>query len=171
MARELGGRPGWEPANACGPASKLLRGWHTWPPLAIVLALARVVRRCCWCHHPPSRPSVCGDSVHCPSHDAPAASGSGQRRDPGEVAEWSKANDSKSFEGQPSVGSNPTLSVFEITPGSPKIPKLFQHRRSAFSGRPNRSGQSPKPPGINSWWRRLRACRKPRLGDGPGAMR
>ena len=29
----------------------------------------------------------------------------------GEVAEWSKANDSKSFEGQPSVGSNPTLSV------------------------------------------------------------
>jgi hypothetical protein len=31
---------------------------------------------------------------------------------PGEVAEWSKANDSKSFEGQPSVGSNPTLSVF-----------------------------------------------------------
>ena len=30
---------------------------------------------------------------------------------PGEVAEWSKANDSKSFEGQPSVGSNPTLSV------------------------------------------------------------
>jgi hypothetical protein len=27
------------------------------------------------------------------------------------VAEWSKANDSKSFEGQPSVGSNPTLSV------------------------------------------------------------
>ena len=30
----------------------------------------------------------------------------------GEVAEWSKANDSKSFEGQPSVGSNPTLSVF-----------------------------------------------------------
>jgi hypothetical protein len=32
-------------------------------------------------------------------------------RGPGEVAEWSKANDSKSFEGQPSVGSNPTLSV------------------------------------------------------------
>ena len=32
---------------------------------------------------------------------------------PGEVAEWSKANDSKSFEGQPSVGSNPTLSVFK----------------------------------------------------------
>ena len=31
--------------------------------------------------------------------------------DPGEVAEWSKANDSKSFEGKPSVGSNPTLSV------------------------------------------------------------
>ena len=30
----------------------------------------------------------------------------------GEVAEWSKANDSKSFEGQPSVGSNPTLSAF-----------------------------------------------------------
>ena len=30
---------------------------------------------------------------------------------PGEVAEWSKANDSKSFEGKPSVGSNPTLSV------------------------------------------------------------
>ena len=29
----------------------------------------------------------------------------------GEVAEWSKANDSKSFEGKPSVGSNPTLSV------------------------------------------------------------
>jgi hypothetical protein len=27
------------------------------------------------------------------------------------VAEWSKANDSKSFEGKPSVGSNPTLSV------------------------------------------------------------
>ena len=32
----------------------------------------------------------------------------------GEVAEWSKANDSKSFEGQPSVGSNPTLSVFSL---------------------------------------------------------
>ena len=29
----------------------------------------------------------------------------------GEVAEWSKANDSKSFEGKPSVGSNPTLSA------------------------------------------------------------
>ena len=32
----------------------------------------------------------------------------------GEVAEWSKANDSKSFEGQPSVGSNPTLSVITV---------------------------------------------------------
>ena len=32
----------------------------------------------------------------------------------GEVAEWSKANDSKSFEGKPSVGSNPTLSVFTV---------------------------------------------------------
>ena len=31
--------------------------------------------------------------------------------DQGEVAEWSKANDSKSVEGKPSVGSNPTLSV------------------------------------------------------------
>ena len=31
----------------------------------------------------------------------------------GEVAEWSKANDSKSFEGKPSVGSNPTLSAFQ----------------------------------------------------------
>ena len=30
------------------------------------------------------------------------------------MAEWSKANDSKSFEGQPSVGSNPTLSVQNI---------------------------------------------------------
>ena len=34
-----------------------------------------------------------------------------QRHGLGEVAEWSKANDSKSFEGKPSVGSNPTLSV------------------------------------------------------------
>ena len=33
------------------------------------------------------------------------------KRQSGEVAEWSKANDSKSFEGKPSVGSNPTLSV------------------------------------------------------------
>ena len=44
--------------------------------------------------------------------------------DPGEVAEWSKANDSKSFEGKPSVGSNPTLSVFtgsEGIRGNPKI--------------------------------------------------
>ena len=30
----------------------------------------------------------------------------------GEVAEWSKANDSKSFNRQLFVGSNPTLSVF-----------------------------------------------------------
>lgn len=29
------------------------------------------------------------------------------------MAEWSKANDSKSFEGKPSVGSNPTLSVIK----------------------------------------------------------
>ena len=36
-----------------------------------------------------------------------------QRHGLGEVAEWSKANDSKSFEGKPSVGSNPTLSVLE----------------------------------------------------------
>ena len=39
---------------------------------------------------------------------------------PGEVAEWSKANDSKSFEGKPSVGSNPTLSVSELKTGIPK---------------------------------------------------
>ena len=38
----------------------------------------------------------------------------------GEVAEWSKANDSKSFEGQPSVGSNPTLSVSGLKTGIPK---------------------------------------------------
>ncbi len=38
----------------------------------------------------------------------------------GEVAEWSKANDSKSFEGQPSVGSNPTLSVSELKTWIPK---------------------------------------------------
>ena len=30
----------------------------------------------------------------------------------GEVAEWSKANDSKSFNRKLFVGSNPTLSVF-----------------------------------------------------------
>lgn len=38
----------------------------------------------------------------------------------GEVAEWSKANDSKSFEGQPSVGSNPTLSVSDLKTGIPE---------------------------------------------------
>ena len=37
----------------------------------------------------------------------------------GEVAEWSKANDSKSFEGKPSVGSNPTLSVLKRFWGYP----------------------------------------------------
>ncbi|SBO43184.1 protein of unknown function [Cyanobium sp. NIES-981] len=41
---------------------------------------------------------------------------------PGEVAEWSKANDSKSFEGQPSVGSNPTLSVSELKTVIPGVP-------------------------------------------------
>jgi hypothetical protein len=35
------------------------------------------------------------------------------------VAEWSKANDSKSFEGKPSVGSNPTLSVSGLKTGIP----------------------------------------------------
>ena len=48
---------------------------------------------------------------------------------PGEVAEWSKANDSKSFEGKPSVGSNPTLSVFRLKTGFPRVPvmsRLFQ---------------------------------------------
>ncbi len=39
--------------------------------------------------------------------------GAGSDASAGEVAEWSKANDSKSFEGKPSVGSNPTLSVFQ----------------------------------------------------------
>ena len=35
----------------------------------------------------------------------------------GEVAEWSKANDSKSFNRKLFVGSNPTLSVrFQIVP-------------------------------------------------------
>ena len=34
------------------------------------------------------------------------------------MAEWSKANDSKSFEGQPSVGSNPTLSVSQSRRGN-----------------------------------------------------
>ena len=42
---------------------------------------------------------------------------------PGEVAEWSKANDSKSFEGKPSVGSNPTLSVFTGSEGIRGNPK------------------------------------------------
>ena len=41
----------------------------------------------------------------------------------GEVAEWSKANDSKSFEGQPSVGSNPTLSVLTGSEGIRGNPK------------------------------------------------
>jgi len=36
------------------------------------------------------------------------------------VAEWSKANDSKSFEGKPSVGSNPTLSVSDLKTGVPE---------------------------------------------------
>ena len=50
------------------------------------------------------------------SRISPSAKGSPAQlvtRQFGEVAEWSKANDSKSFEGKPSVGSNPTLSVFD----------------------------------------------------------
>ena len=45
---------------------------------------------------------------------------------PGEVAEWSKANDSKSFEGKPSVGSNPTLSVFRPKRDLPADPTVFR---------------------------------------------
>ena len=44
----------------------------------------------------------------------------------GEVAEWSKANDSKSFEGKPSVGSNPTLSVVSKFWDGSDCPNSFQ---------------------------------------------
>ena len=44
------------------------------------------------------------------------------------MAEWSKANDSKSFEGKPSVGSNPTLSVFREKRGFPATPLTSQDR-------------------------------------------
>ena len=44
----------------------------------------------------------------------------------GEVAEWSKANDSKSFEGKPSVGSNPTLSAFTRFQEDLKISPVLQ---------------------------------------------
>jgi hypothetical protein len=59
---------------------------------------------------------------------------------PGEVAEWSKANDSKSFEGKPSVGSNPTLSVFTVSggadqPGSePSVRRMSLSRSSRCKG-------------------------------------
>ena len=46
--------------------------------------------------------------------------------DQGEVAEWSKANDSKSFEGKPSVGSNPTLSVVSKFWDGSDCPNSFQ---------------------------------------------
>lgn len=69
----------------------------------------------------------------------------------GEVAEWSKANDSKSFEGKPSVGSNPTLSVFRAPTGipgtSPDVPRPPETRCTAVGlllwGRPVRSRQNP----------------------------
>ena len=69
----------------------------------------------------------------------------------GEVAEWSKANDSKSFEGQPSVGSNPTLSVSELKTGIPKgsrdVPLIPEtHCRAVgflLFGRPMASRQNP----------------------------
>ena len=48
----------------------------------------------------------------------------------GEVAEWSKANDSKSFEGKPSVGSNPTLSVLSSFLRFREIPDLLLWHRS-----------------------------------------
>ena len=59
-------------------------------------------------------------------------------RGPGEVAEWSKANDSKSFEGQPSVGSNPTLSVLSTfqnvscCPNSPVAQRVLLLAKSQF---------------------------------------
>jgi hypothetical protein len=69
----------------------------------------------------------------------------------GEVAEWSKANDSKSFEGKPSVGSNPTLSVSRDKTGIPKVsrdvPLIPETHCSAvgflLSGRPMASRQNP----------------------------
>jgi hypothetical protein len=76
----------------------------------------------------------------------------------GEVAEWSKANDSKSFEGQPSVGSNPTLSVSDlntvIREVSRKVPPIPETHCSAmgfllFGGRwrPSNNQASEK-----LWW-------------------
>jgi hypothetical protein len=70
---------------------------------------------------------------------------------PGEVAEWSKANDSKSFEGKPSVGSNPTLSVSGLKTGIPEgshdVPIEPETRCTAVGlllwGRPVRSRQNP----------------------------
>ena len=70
---------------------------------------------------------------------------------PGEVAEWSKANDSKSFEGQPSVGSNPTLSVSGLKTGIPEgfrdVPIEPETRCPAVGflllGRPMASRQNP----------------------------
>ena len=67
------------------------------------------------------------------------------------MAEWSKANDSKSFEGKPSVGSNPTLSVSELKTGIPKdsrdVPMIPQTHCPAVGfllfGRPVASQQNP----------------------------
>ena len=67
------------------------------------------------------------------------------------MAEWSKANDSKSFEGKPSVGSNPTLSVSDLKTGIPKgsrdVPLIPETRCPAVGflllGRPMASRQNP----------------------------
>ena len=81
----------------------------------------------------------------------PGSTGGQRRHGSGEVAEWSKANDSKSFEGKPSVGSNPTLSVSELKTGIPKdsrdVPMIPQTHCPAVGfllfGRPVASQQNP----------------------------
>jgi hypothetical protein len=91
---------------------------------------------------------------------------------PGEVAEWSKANDSKSFEGKPSVGSNPTLSVSGATTGIPKgsrdIPLIPETHCPAVGfllfGRPMASQQNPgeqKTVGVIKWWKALARFMRP----------
>ena len=65
------------------------------------------------------------------SRISPSAKGSPAQlvtRQFGEVAEWSKANDSKSFEGKPSVGSNPTLSVFDSAQRSWSVQTFYLSR-------------------------------------------